>query len=89
MARPVTFPEANAVLTGSPEDRAAGTVLDLPIHRCRDLDGAHHVVSCWELDNEEWAEVARTGRIWLTSWGQTHPPIAVAGARATLFPDAA
>lgn len=79
MAEPIHFSEANAVLVGSPEDRAAGTVLDLPIHRLRDLDGAHHVISCWQLSPKEAAEVAATGRIWLRSWGVTHPPISVAG----------
>lgn len=79
MAEPTTFPEANAVLVGSPEDRAAGTVLDLPIHRYKDLDGAHHVISCWALSAEELAEIARTGRVWLYSWGVTHPPISVHG----------
>lgn len=79
MASPCAFPESNAVLVGTPEDRAAGTVGDLPIHRYRDLDGAPHVISCWELTVEEWAEVSRTGRIWLHSWGVTHPPISVGG----------
>jgi len=79
MADPVAFPEANAVLVGTPEDKAAGTVLDLPIHRHRDLDNNPHVISCWQLTNEEWAEVARTGRVWLRSWGATHPPICVQG----------
>lgn len=79
MAEPVHFPEANAVLVGSPEDKAAGTVLDLPIHRHRDLDNNPHVISCWSLTDEERAEVARTGRVWLRSWGVTHPPICVQG----------
>lgn len=79
MATPCSFPEQNAVLVGTPEDRAAGTVLDLPIHRYRDLDNAPHVISCWELTDAEREEVARTGRVWLHSWGDTHPPIAVGG----------
>lgn len=79
MAEPVAFPESNAVLTGSPEDRAAGTVLDLPIHRYRDLDRNSHVISCWRLTNEEWAEVARTGLIWFHAWGETHPPVSIIG----------
>lgn len=44
MAEPIHFPEANAVLVGSPEDKAAGTVLDLPIHRHRDADGQDQLV---------------------------------------------
>lgn len=79
MAEPCTFPESNAVLVGSPEDRAAGTVLDLPIHRYRDLDGAWHVISCWEISDAEREEILRTGRVWLHSWGVTHPPISIGG----------
>jgi hypothetical protein len=79
MAQPTAFPEANALLVGSPEDRAAGTVVDLPIHRHRDLDGSHHVISCWVLTPDEAAEVAFSGVVWLRSWGVTHPPILVTG----------
>jgi hypothetical protein len=79
MALPVPFPEANKMLIGSREDREIGNVQDLPIHIYRDLDGKHHVVSCWQLDDEERAEVAATGRVWLHAWGSTHPPIGVQG----------
>ncbi len=79
MASPIPFPESNAVLVGAPEDKAAGTVLDLPIHRYRDLDNAHHVISKWQLDPAERSEVERTGQVWLHSWGVTHPPISVGG----------
>jgi hypothetical protein len=80
MAEPIDFPEANATLVGSPEDRAAGTVLDLPIHRYVDLDGAPHVISKWRLTEAELAEVVRTGGdLWLHSWGVTHPPVSVGG----------
>lgn len=79
MALPVDFPESNLVLHGSPEDRAAGTVLDLHCHRYRDLDQNQHVISKWRLTPEELEEVRRTGAIWLHSWGHTHPPISVSG----------
>lgn len=79
MARPVAFPQANGVLVGSPEDRAAGTVLDLPVHRHKDLDGVPQVMSCWELEPAEVAEIARTGRVWFNAWGVTHPPIWISG----------
>lgn len=87
MAIPVSFAESNAVLVGSPEDRAAGTVLDLPIHRHQDLDGNHHVISCWKLTPAEAAEIARTGRVWLRSWGVTHPPICVQGETPFTTPE--
>lgn len=79
MSEPVTFAEANAVLVGSPEDRAAGTVLDLPIHRYQDLDRNWHVISCWTFTPAELAEIAATGRAWLHSWGVTHPPVSIGG----------
>lgn len=79
MARGVDFPEANVTLVGSPEDRSAGTVYDLRIHRYRDLDGNPHVISRWRLSPEELLEVRKTGVIWLHSWGETHPPISVDG----------
>lgn len=80
MAEPVAFPESNLTLVGSPEDRAAGTVLDLPTHRYRDLDGHPHVISCWKLSPDELAEIVRTGLVWFHSWGETHPPISIQGA---------
>ena len=79
MAAPIHFPEANAVLVGSPEDKAAGIVLDLPTHRYQDLDGNRHVISCWRFTPEELAEIARTGCAWLHSWGHTHPPVSIGG----------
>lgn len=77
---PVSFPEANAVLFGTPEDRASGKVIDLPIHRYEDAEGKPHVISKWKLSADELAEVMRTGHVWLHAWGTTHPPIAVSGA---------
>ena len=79
MALPVEFPEQNLILVGSPEDKAAGTVVDLPVHRHKDLDGNPHVISKWKFSPEELEEVLRTGEVWFTSWGNTHPPIAIFG----------
>lgn len=76
---PIDFPEANGLLVGSPEDRAAGTVVDLPVHHYNDLDGNPHVISKWQLSPDELAEVMRTGVVWLHAWGTTHPPIAMSG----------
>jgi hypothetical protein len=33
------------------------------------------LVSAWELNPAEVEEVARTGRIWLTVVGSSHPPV--------------
>jgi hypothetical protein len=80
MAKGISFPESNAVLGApTPEDAAAGTVYALPIHRYRDLDNQPQVLSKWELTPEELAEVKRTGVVWFSCWGTTHPPMWISG----------
>ena len=80
MAKGVPFPEANLVLTApTSEDVAAETVYDLHVHRYRDLDGMPHVISKWELDAEELEQVRRTGVVWFSCWGNTHPPMWISG----------
>ena len=74
------FPQANVVLRApTPEDAAAGTVYDLHVHRYRDLDGQPHVLSKWRLNDQELAEVVRTGCVWFSCWGVTHPPMWISG----------
>ncbi|HMO74565.1 MAG TPA: hypothetical protein PKD99_02315 [Sphingopyxis sp.] len=80
MAKGIGFDQANCVLRApTAEDAAAGTVHELQVHRYRDLDGQHHVLSKWELSAEELAEVIQTGVIWFGCWGQTHPPMWISG----------
>lgn len=80
MATGVEFPEVNLRLRApTPEDAAAGTVYALPVHRYRDLDGNSHVLSKWQLEPEELAEVIRTGVVWFSCWGPTHPPMWISG----------
>ena len=80
MAVGIEFPQANLVLRApTPEDAAAGTVYDLHVHRYRDLDGQPHVLSKWQLSADELEEVKRTGVIWFSCWGQTHPPMWLSG----------
>ena len=70
MATPVTFPESNFVWTGPSAD-----IGDLPAYR----DTVNQeTISCWELTEDELAEVARTGRVWLSVWYR-HPPVTVGG----------
>lgn len=79
MALPVTFREANAIL-GPPAGEEEG-VVPLPILR---KDG--RLVSCWRPSAAELAEILRTGRIWLSVWGdRTQPPVHVAGHRAEVI----
>lgn len=80
MAVGIEFPQANLVLRApTPEDAAAGTVYDLHVHRYRDLDGQPHVLSKWQLTPEELEEVQRTGVVWFSCWGHTHPPMWITG----------
>ena len=81
MAEPVNFPEANTVWKGWPSDETRPEVADLPAHR-------HELgtVSCWKLTDEEKAEVARTGVVWLHVFGNQHPPVAACGTSPFLPP---
>lgn len=80
MARGVKFPEADTLL-GPPPGSTEEEVYSLPVKR---LEGK--VISCWELDPDEWAEVARTGRVWLQLWGSSMPPALVAGRKEYVLP---
>lgn len=56
---PVQFPEVNVTYgEGQPE------YLPLPVKHHRDQDG--HVTSCWQLTDEELAEVIKTKQIYVT-----------------------
>ena len=80
MAEGIAFPEANTVLgPPTPEDAAADTVYALHVYRYRDLDGKPHVLSKWQLTDEELEEVKRTGVVWFSCWGNTHPPMWISG----------
>jgi len=70
---PISFPQVTKVFTApegvSPEDCGS-----LPVH-----DTGQALVSCWQLTEEERAEVARTGVVWLWVFGRGTPPVAVEG----------
>lgn len=88
MAIGVPFPEANLLLRApTREDAAAGTVYDLHVHRHRDLDGNPHVISKWQLTAEELEEVKRTGVVWFSCWGETHPPMWISGQDPFVRPE--
>lgn len=70
--KPVKFPEMNLVLK-APEGMEE-VVFDLPVHRS---DDPALVVSCWELEEGDLAEIVRTGRVWLSVLGTTQPPLCV------------
>lgn len=69
MARPIKFDGCNLHLL--PPDGAENVE---PMHA---FTNGTTVVECWELTAEEIQEVARTGCIWLSLFGQHIPPIFV------------
>jgi hypothetical protein len=81
MGAPAHFTEANFVLgppAGYEED-----VVPLPVRRTSD----GRSTSCWVLTPEEKAEIARTGKVWLSVWsGLGHPPVMVTGLKAEVIP---
>lgn len=81
MAEPVDFPQSNLTLTAPP---GVENVVPLPVNRAEG-----RIVSCWQLSAADLDEVARTGRIWLSVWGdRTHPPVLVTALEADLLPAA-
>lgn len=79
MALPIQFQGANLVLAPP-----AGFELEVPMLPVRRL-GDGHQVSCWVLTPDERAEVARTGKVWLSVLaGFRHPAIEVAASQESL-----
>lgn len=74
MAEPALFAEANLLLVApaGSED----TVVPLPVRRA---DG--RVLSCWRPSIDELRRIVDTGEIWLSIWGDTHPPVLVTGLK--------
>lgn len=72
------FDEENAVLNPPP-----GVDLDkcscLSVYRGSAEDGTPVIISCWKPTPEEWAEMRKTGRVWLVVVGRTMPPVSVLG----------
>lgn len=76
MAYPIKFEGQNAELVGPKDD---DTIQPLPVFR----NGAC-CVSCWELTAEERAEIAASGRIFLSIFmGNTQPPVFIGSEEAT------
>ena len=68
MAKPVKYSHTNVAWYGDGDTGA------LPAYR--DDKGS---TSCWELSEEELAEVNLTGKVWLTVWGAWHPSVYIDG----------
>ncbi len=74
---PVAFEQANGTLTGGPAE-SFGTeddVADLPVFR-----DESETISCWKASWKERVQVLVSGRVWLRSHSQTHPPVSVEGS---------
>jgi hypothetical protein len=77
---PASFTEANIVLA-RPPDMTADECDCLDVLRTVTPLGRPVVISCWKVTAEDLAEIQRTGRIWLTVYGERMPPVALTGAR--------
>ena len=64
--KPIEFPEQNVVYP-----KHLREYKHLPAHRTDDRESA--VTSCWELSDEDLAEIARTRRIYVTQLTFRHP----------------
>jgi len=71
--KPIETEHTNSILKAPPGQE--NEVMDLPITRLQFDDDLSGVESCWELSKEELDEVTRTGRVYFTCMGDTHPPI--------------
>ena len=74
MASAVRFENANRCYRGTMENS-----VDLHVWHGAAEDGVIESVSCWALDDEELAEIRRTGRVWLRVAGRGHPHVKVQG----------
>lgn len=65
---PAHFPQANILFTkpGSMTDEECGS---LPVHATQD----GRCVSCWEMTDDELADIMKTKRIYLHIWGGQPP----------------
>ena len=76
MAFPIEFPEQNFTWKGYPAHNDSPDVEDLPAYHEK---ATGRTISCWHLNEDELAEVQRTGKVWLNVWGGPHPPVVVMG----------
>ncbi len=72
MAHPIGFPQANLILN-RPKGMSAEECSSLEVYR-----DSEHVVSRWQLTDEDIAELKRNGnKIWIWMWARAVPPIAI------------
>lgn len=70
--KPIDFPEANLKLV-PPEGRP-------DVDEMRVFRGNGLIVSCWQLSDDEVAELWETRKLWVVIEGDTHAPLAPSAA---------
>lgn len=74
---PVDFPEANLSL-GPPDGMTEAECQTIKGLRCL-RDGMPLVITCWEPTEDEWAAMRAGGKVWLTVYGLSMPPVILSG----------
>jgi hypothetical protein len=69
--KPVRTDKTNCILKG-PE---GSNVMDLPITRYTIPGGTPAVESCWKLSKRDLDMINKTGKLYFSIYGLTHPPI--------------
>lgn len=79
----VEFPEVNCHFTAPTGHEEEVNTLPACVAEVHYSDGTkqREVISCWAFDAHELAEIARTGQVWLSVWGETIPPVCVHGIK--------
>lgn len=80
----VEFPEQNIVFAKDQPD-----YLPLPAYKHDDKEGT--TITCWELTEEEKAEIAKTGKVWLRTltFNQPLQPVMLSAIKADMFEEEA
>ena len=73
---PTSFDDSNDVLD-KPPNMSREECDPLNILRAATPSGHPVLISCWKLTRQELEEINRTGRIWLTIYGDMMPPVAL------------
>lgn len=76
---PTDFEGSNLVL-GKPPEMLDEDCTPLNV-RIGQESGYPVIVSCWKLTQEEVDELIKTGRIYLTVYGQMMPPVSLSGKK--------
>ena len=73
--KPIRTSTTNCILVGQTEDVLALPVTRFELSNGITAKGISAVQSCWQLSREELKEVNETGKIYFSTYGNTHPPI--------------